>query len=92
MHLLRLRPTPKQLQEWNGDRTEPNRQHLPCGWTDFIEKLTPLSLLQDVDGEPQQKIVRRPHVIRDLFMIAKMEEDYLNDARGKHAEWCWNDV
>lgn len=89
VHLIRLRPSPELLQDWNGRSDEPSESHCLQGWTALMRELTPLTLFNNLAKEPQDKINRRPKLLEEIFRVAQMEEDYLN---GNTGEQRWTGV
>lgn len=82
LHLLRLRPTPKQLTEWNGGVAEPHKTHVNEGWTAFLRELASKKILDEIPVDSLDKAKQRPKVMDNMYMMAQAEEDYLEGARG----------
>lgn len=87
LHLLRLRPTPAKLKEWNKSSVEPHQTHVTKGWTEFLKELAPPSCLDDA-REPDGKIEERKKLLAQIYDIAKREEDYLNGEIGLYHTEC----
>lgn len=81
LHLLRLRPTPAQLKEWNKDCVEPHPTHVNRGWTDFLKELAPPSTVDD-SREPDDKTEERKKLLAQVYELAEREERYLDDEIG----------
>lgn len=81
LHLLRLRPTPAQLKEWNKDCVEPHPTHVNRGWTDFLRELAPPSAVDDL-REPDDKTEERKKLLAQVYELAEREERYLDGEIG----------
>lgn len=87
LHLLRLRPTPAQLKEWNKDCVEPHPTHVNRGWTDFLRELAPPSTVDD-SREPDDKTEERKKLLAQVYELAEREEKYLDGEIGLlHSEY-----
>lgn len=83
IHLLRLRPTPAQLKEWNEDKSDPHPTHLLHGWTAFLEELAGTSVFDDLQKQDKRKTESKKELLRELYEVATMEEDFVNGGIGK---------
>jgi hypothetical protein len=81
LHLLRLRPTPAQLKEWNRDCVEPHKTHVNKGWTAFLRELAPPSTVDD-SREPDDKTEERQKLLAQVYDLAEREERYLDGEIG----------
>ncbi|QIW99585.1 hypothetical protein AMS68_005103 [Peltaster fructicola] len=88
LHLLRLRPKPGQLQEWNGDPEMPHSSHNLSEWTKFLQHTASIDVLKDL-RESEQSIESRVKYLKELYTVAQMEEDYLNDAIDGTDTFTW---
>lgn len=86
IHLLRLRPTPAQLKEWNEDKSDPHPTHLMQGWTAFLEELAGASVFDDLQKEDKRKTESKKELLRELYEVAYMEERFWNDEIGRSSE------
>jgi hypothetical protein len=75
VHLLRLRPTPAQLKEWNKGCVEPHQTHVAKGWTEFLKELAPPSMFDEM-REPDDKREEREKLLAQAYDLAKREEQY----------------
>lgn len=76
LHLLRLRPSPEQLKAWNQDKTEPHVIHRTVGWTAFLQDLAGVDIFDDLPKEDLKRTVQRQELLRQMYDVAKMEEEY----------------
>lgn len=83
LHLLRLRPTPQQLQAWNDNTTEPNKTHITRGWTEFLKELAGPDILDDLPREAPNRVELRKTLLSQMYTVAAMEEQYQNDEIGE---------
>lgn len=81
LHLLRLRPTPAQLKEWNRDCVEPHKTHVNKGWTAFLRELAPPSIVDD-SREPDDKTEERQKLLAQVYELTEREERYLDGEIG----------
>lgn len=82
LHLLRLRPTPAQLEQWNRFDTAPSKTHQLRGWTAWLKELAGPEIFDDLPREPCHRTKYRRELMAQMYEVAEMEEDYLNDAIG----------
>lgn len=83
LHLLTLRPTPRQLVEWNNGSTEPNPVHIAKGWTAFLEELAGPSIFDDLPKESEDKTNHRKLLMQQMYQVAALEEEFLrNGSKG----------
>lgn len=87
LHLLRLRPTPAKLKEWNNGSVEPHQTHVTKGWTEFLKELAPPSGFDEM-REPDGKNEERRKLLAQIYDIAKREEDYKNGEIGLYRFEC----
>lgn len=83
IHLLRLRPTPAQLKEWNEDKSDPHPIHLLQGWTAFLEELAGASVFDDLQKEDKRKTDSKKDLLRQLYEVASKEEAFVNGEIGR---------
>jgi len=83
LHLLRLRPTPAQLKEWNKNCVEPHPTHVTKGWTQFLVALAPPSTCDD-SREPDDKTEGRQKLLAQIYDLAEREERYLDGEIGSY--------
>jgi len=81
LHLLRLRPTPAQLKEWNKNCVEPHPTHVNRGWTEFLKNLAPPSIVND-SREPDDKTEERQKLLDQIYDLTDREERYVNGEIG----------
>ena len=81
LHLLRLRPTPAQLKEWNKNCVEPHPTHVNQGWTEFLKTLAPPSTCDDPRGT-DDKTEERQKLLAQIYDLAEREERYLDGEIG----------
>lgn len=84
LHLLRLRPTPEQLNAWNKGCSPPNPTHVNQGWTAFLEELAPVSVLDELREAKTEKAEKRKELMQQMYHIAAHEQSYLDGEIGKH--------
>lgn len=77
LHLLRLRPTPSQLEEWNRYDTPPSKTHTERGWTAWLEELAGPEVFDEVPKEATHRLKYRRQLMKDMYEVARMEEEYL---------------
>jgi len=82
LHLLRLRPTPAQLKQWNKDCAEPHQTHVTKGWTEFLKELAPPAVVFDESREPSDKTEERQKLLAQAYDLAYREEQYVNGEIG----------
>jgi hypothetical protein len=82
LHLLRLRPTPAQLKQWNKDCVEPHKTHVTKGWTNFLKELAPPEIVFDEKREPDDKTEERQKLLAQAYDLAYREEQYVNSEIG----------
>jgi hypothetical protein len=84
IHLLRLRPTPEELKSYQRNDQVENlvMTHKYEGWTAFLKKLTPKNVFDGLEPERPGMRKLQEQLLGQLFDVAEVEEDYLNDARG----------
>ncbi|PPJ50421.1 hypothetical protein CBER1_05541 [Cercospora berteroae] len=80
LHLLRLRPSPDQLKKWNRYDTEPSKTHIERGWTAWLQELSGHEVFDDLPKGSSYRIEHRRSLMDQMYAVAEMEEDYLNDA------------
>lgn len=83
IHLLRLRPTPAQLKEWNDDKSDPHPTHVARGWTAFLKELAGASVFDDLQKEEKRKTESRKDLLSELYEVASMEEAFVNGEIGR---------
>nr|OQO22009.1 hypothetical protein B0A51_11958 [Rachicladosporium sp. CCFEE 5018]OQO22239.1 hypothetical protein B0A51_10725 [Rachicladosporium sp. CCFEE 5018] len=88
VHLLRLRPTPDQLATWNHDNAEIRNTHRTQGWTEFLEELAGESVVCAVGG-PGDKEGKRKELLKQLYHVAKLEQDFVDGAIDGDATFFW---
>lgn len=88
LHLLRLRPTPAQLKEWNKSSIEAHHTHATKGWTEFLRELAPPSIFDEARELDGDKIEERKKLLAQIYDLAKREEDYLNGEIGMYHSQC----
>ncbi|KAK5119963.1 hypothetical protein LTR85_007039 [Meristemomyces frigidus] len=76
LHLLRLRPSPKQLKTWNNEKCEPHPTHAKIGWTAFLRELAPVDSLDEIPPTTGERVGYRRRLLQDVYHVAEMEEDY----------------
>lgn len=84
MHLLRLRPSPKQLSIWNNG-LEPHPIHATEGWVQFLQTLAPLSSLSDMHGETKERTQKRQQLLSVVYDLAQEDENFHNGECGMFA-------
>lgn len=82
LHLLRLRPTPAQLKEWNSSSVKPHHTHMTKGWTEFLRELAPPSIFDEARELDGGKTEERKKLLAQIYDLAKQEEDYQNGEIG----------
>lgn len=87
LHLLRLRPSPELLKAWNQNKSEPHTTHVARGWTAFLEELAGNEIFDDLPKENKQRTLQRQQLMREMYQVAKMEEEFLAEARGKPLDY-----
>ncbi|KAM0714364.1 hypothetical protein Q7P37_010151 [Cladosporium fusiforme] len=75
LHLLRLRPDPAKLKEWNEGSIEPHQTHLTKGWTEFLMELAPPSIFVEL-RESDDKTQHRQKLLAQIYELASREEDF----------------
>jgi len=75
LHLLRLRPTPGQLQEWNNG-VEPHPTHATQGWVQFLMEIGPPALMDKIFGENKEKTETRKKLLGVAYDLALQEQRY----------------
>ena len=90
IHLLRLRPTPAQLKEWNEDKSEPHPTHAAEGWTAFLQELAGPSVFDDLQKEDKKKTESKKELLRELYEVAGKEEEFLKGERGQSLPSCFH--
>lgn len=90
LHLLRLRPSPEQLKAWNQDKTEPHIIHRTVGWTAFLQELAGVDIFDDLPKEDSKRTLQRQELLRQMYDVAKMEEEYQIGGIGEWTvlKWC----
>ncbi|KAF2171078.1 hypothetical protein M409DRAFT_51301 [Zasmidium cellare ATCC 36951] len=91
LHLLRLRPTPAQLKEWNEDKSEPHPTHLTKGWTEFLQELAGASVFDDLQKEDKKKTELKKELLRHMYEVAELEEKYCNGEVDPDASHHWQE-
>jgi hypothetical protein len=81
LHLLRLRPTPAQLKEWNKNCVEPHPSHVNKGWTAFLKELAPPSTCDDL-RDKDDKSAERQKLLAQVYELAEREERYVDGEIG----------
>lgn len=80
-----MRPSTEQLKKWNSEKTkEPIKTHTEHDWVSFLQELAPLSIVDDISPNDPGKAERRRRVMQKMYEIARLEEQYKDDAVG---EW-----
>lgn len=82
LHLLRLRPSPSQLEEWNRYDTPPSKTHIERGWTAWLEELAGPEVFDEVPKDASHRLKYRRQLMKDMYEVARMEEEYLGGALG----------
>ncbi|USW51710.1 hypothetical protein Slin15195_G050290 [Septoria linicola] len=77
LHLLRLRPTPAQLEQWNRFDTAPSKTHQLRGWTAWLKELAGPEIFEDLPREPCHRTKYRRNLMAQMYEVAEMEEEYL---------------
>ncbi|KAK6437030.1 hypothetical protein LTR95_006778 [Oleoguttula sp. CCFEE 5521] len=88
MHLLRLRPTPDQLAVWNHDNAEVRNTHRTQGWTEFLQELAGEPVVCAIGG-PEDKEGKRKELLKKLYCVAKLEQDFVDGAIDGDATFFW---
>lgn len=81
IHLLRLRPSPQQLNTWNEDNTDYNETHVRQGWTAFLEEIAGPETIDECPKVSVEKAERRRKYLSQIYELAGMEEEYKRDDR-----------
>lgn len=92
LHLLRLRPTPAQLKEWNEDKSEPHPIHVTKGWTEFLAELAGVSIFEELQKEDKNRTDTKKELLNQMYKVAGLEESYLNGEAGKFLYSRFNPV
>jgi hypothetical protein len=87
VHLLRLRPSPEELNHWNNSDTEPNPTHVNEGWTAFLAELAGPEIFDELPKESPKRAEKRRDFMSQMYACAAMEEQFVIGARGKNAEF-----
>lgn len=87
MHIIRLRPTPEDLEEWNSDMEDPTLKHRALKadtWTGFLHESTQKNIFDALGKtpEPEDKLRLRDNVLKQLYYVAAAEEAYIKGERG----------
>lgn len=88
IHLLRLRPSPQQLNTWNEDNTDYNETHVRQGWTAFLEEIAGPETIDECPKVSVEKAERRRKYLSQIYELAGMEEEYKRDDRGTNILAC----
>jgi hypothetical protein len=83
LHILRLRPSPEQLLEWNNNVPDPSQTHIKGEWTQWLKKLAPPDFVDDIDNVKPEKVEQRRKHLEQLYTVADMEEKYEEFGMGK---------
>jgi hypothetical protein len=76
LHLLRLRPTPEDLKQWNKGCVEPHQTHVAKGWTEFLKELAPPSIFDDMREPEIKEQQERQKLLSQIYDLTKKEEEY----------------
>lgn len=75
VHLLRLRPTPEALEQWN-EGTEPHPTHVSQGWVQFLMELAPPTCVREIRGESKERCDSREKLMTVVYDLALKEQQY----------------
>lgn len=82
LHLLRLRPTPAQLVEWNKNDFVASKTHIRHGWTMWLKELAGPEVFEELSKDADHRVKHRQKLMEQMYEVARMEEEYLDDAIG----------
>ncbi|KAF2212035.1 hypothetical protein CERZMDRAFT_84978 [Cercospora zeae-maydis SCOH1-5] len=91
LHFLRLRPSPDQLKKWNRCDMEPSTTHIERGWTAWLRELAGHEVFDDLPKGSSHRIEHRRCLMDQMYAVAEMEEEYLNDAIDGHTTYTYVD-
>ena len=82
LHLLRLRPSPSQLEEWNNRDTAASKTHRTEGWTMWLKELAGPEIFEELAKEGDHRIKHRQKLMEQMYHVARQEEEYLEGGIG----------
>lgn len=94
VHLLRLRPSKAQLNEWNKGLNVPYLALQAEHWTEFLREATSVTILDALGQktlEPEEKLRQREKILGDIFYVAAAEEAYQKGERGQFMHLLTNE-
>lgn len=85
LHILRLRPDLDTLRKYNNGVQLHTKQLKAERWTEFLESLTHSTIFDALEKkpEPEAKLKLRQKILRQIYFVAKAEEEYLKGERGE---------
>lgn len=93
MHIIRLRPSREDLEEWQRDLEDPTEMHRAAKtptWTGFLQDSTQKNIFDALGKtpEPEEKLRLRQKVLDQMWYVAAAEEAYIKGERGWSSFCC----